>query len=161
MGVTATDSVSIANAKASPKVLSFASDEGGKVRIEYIDLTQGAAAGDATSTVELCTLPRGRIRILGKLSNLYCSAFGAARVLNIGTRAYKTIDGMDVAEAANALANNLDVSAAANVNLAAALTLAQSIVWTSQGGITIFGTVAGGTIPAGATLTGWLAYTKD
>ena len=161
MGVTATDSVAIANSKASPKVLNFSSDDGGKIRIAYIDVTQGAAAGDATSTVELCTLPRGRVRILGPLSRLRCSVFGSSRVLDIGTRAYKTIDGADVAESANALDNDLDVSAAADVGIGSALTLAKSIVWTSREGITLFGTIAGGTIPAGATLTGWVAFTKD
>lgn len=160
MAVTTEKSTQLANAAASPKVLNFASDVGGKVRIDYFDYTQ-AVAGDIGSTVELVTLPRGRVRILSKLSNIYWSAFGSSRTLSIGTRAYKTIDGVDVAEAAAALDSAVDVSAAAAAVIGSALTLAKSIVWTSQGGIGIFATVAGGTIPLNATLTGWVAYTKD
>lgn len=121
--------------------------------------TQGAAAGDATSTAQLAFLEGGRFVVLPKLSFIDWSAFGAARVLDIGLSAYTDEDGNTVAAAPTAFDEDIDVSAAGRAAMGsdiAAVTGGRFLV-KSRSGVTIVATVAGGTIPAGATLTGYLA----
>lgn len=131
----------------------------GKLRIAYFEFTQGVAAGDATSTAELCRLPMGRIRILPQLSRIAFSAFGAARVLDVGYRAYVTEGNVAVAELANAFANDIDVSAADADGVPLGALLKYDIFSTK--GVVIFGQVAGGTIPAAATIKGYIIYVAE
>lgn len=152
MAVTATNSAQIAGTRLYPV------EDGGKLRIAYFDVTQGVAAGDIASTMELCKLPIGRIRILPLSSRVQCSAWGAARTLGIGFRAYTDSNQAAVAEDAAALVAALDVSAAVTVAISATL-----LKWDifSFSGVTVFAKVAGGTIPAAATLKGYIVYTDD
>lgn len=134
-------------------------ENGGKLRIAYFEFTQGVAAGDAASTAELCRLPMGRIRIIPQLSRIAFSAFGASRVLDVGFRAYTTEGNAAVAEAANALANDIDVSSAD----ADGVPIGALLKWDlfSTKGVTVFAQVAGGTIPAAATLKGYIIYVAE
>lgn len=135
----------------------------GRLRIAYFKFTQGAAAGDANSTAELVRLPQGSVRVLGHLSRVSFAAFGAARTLDIGHRAYKDLNGAAVAEAAQKFVSAADVSTAGSVNLdeSAAAGTHQSVLLQNQGGVDIFAKVAGGTIPAGTVVEGTIVYVLD
>jgi len=52
-----------------------------KVRFQYFNLPATTVAGDANTTIDLCDLPPGQIRVIPELSRLLPSAFGASRVL--------------------------------------------------------------------------------
>lgn len=130
-----------------------------KLRVQYANLPAVVVAGDIGTTIELCQLPPGPVRIIPELSRLKVSAFGAARTLSIGHKAYIKGDSgtTEEAESANALANALDVSAAVTVKLGASLHYDMY----SKDGIVVFATVAGGTIPVGATVELMLAYSYE
>ena len=130
----------------------------GKLRLQFFALPATTVAGDATSTVDLCRLPSGKVRVLPNLSRITNSAFGAARVLDIGHTAYQSRDDNAVAyEPANpnALANDIDVAAA---HASGVLGTVDKYDFYSKSGVLIQAVVAGGTIPIGATLTGYIAY---
>jgi len=148
---------------ATLAAMNDANELGGKLRVAVFEFTQGAAAGDATSTQDLCKLPSGKIRILTGLSRVDFSAFGAARTLNIGHTGFTNADGTTVAAAAALFASAVDVSAAGNTTLAEAAVANDGTMQAleSKEGVTVQAAVAGGTIPAGATLTGFLVYVGD
>lgn len=130
--------------------------EGGKIRLAHFTVPALAALADIGSTIRLCHLPPGRVRILPSLSRFSCSAYGAARTLSFGIEAYVASDGKTaVAAIANDLANAIDVSAALS---AAVLGTTIKKDYFSAKGIDVNCTNAGGTIPAGGTLEGFIAY---
>lgn len=133
-------------------------DTMGKARYAYFSLPAVAVAGDIGSTVDLCDLPPGAVRILPFLSRLIVSAWGASRTLSIGHRAYVKADDTftQEAESANAFVNALDVSGAVALSAWSATVMKYDVY--SKAGVRIFGTVAGGTIPVGATMSGLVAY---
>ncbi len=137
-------------------------EQHGKLRIASFDLPAVAVAGDINTTIELCDLPPGAVRILPRLSHLETSAWGAARTLDIGHRAYQTKDYANSstpteAENGTALLAAKDVSAANTGSLGVA---AKYDVY-SKAGVRVFATVKGGTIPVGATLRGYLIYVYE
>lgn len=140
----------------------YPTNDHGKVRIQYFDLPATTVAGDDGSTVLLCDLPPGRIRVIPNLSRFDNSAFGAARTLSIGHKAYASRDqGAAANEADNptAFANAADVSLAVVGGQPMGEALKYDIY--SKGGVTVYASVAGGTIPVGATLRGFIAYVAD
>jgi hypothetical protein len=164
MAVTNEKSTQVTKLTASPKQELSVKERDGRVRMARVDYTQSAAAGDIGSTQELCQLPAGA-RILGNLSFLAVSAFGAARTLDIGTRAHRNAQtGALVPEAAASINSAVDVSAAVRFSLAADANgpvNAGGDTLTFTGEVFVFSTVAGGTIPAGATIKGDIAYIVD
>jgi hypothetical protein len=129
-------------------------DDAGKLRYARCDFTQGVAAGDATSTFGLFLLPPGRWRFLNM--KLDTSAFGASRTLDVGWLAHVDHNGVTVVADPNGLAAAKDVSAALvgwDFNVATA-----HVVLDTRENLLIVGTVAGGTVPAGATVKGHLTY---
>lgn len=138
-------------------------DEGGKLRILRASIAALAAAGDIGTTIELCRIPQGRSRLLPYMSRLWTTAYGAARVLDIGVRAYYGSDGKTVvAENANQIANDIDVSAALAASMIDPTShidyFAQASVDERDKGPMIFATIAGGTIPVGATLEAMFVF---
>lgn len=135
----------------------------GRVRSRYFKFTQGAAAGDANSTAELVRMPAGRVRVLGWLSSIAFAAFGAARTLDVGNRAYTKVDDTTQAEAAQFYASAVDVSAAGSLLLSESTAAGThtNLLVESKGGFTIFAKVAGGTIPAGTIVEGTILYVVD
>lgn len=134
-------------------------DDHGKLRFLYGKVTQGAAAGDAGSSVVIGDLPPGRVRILPYLSRYKASALGAARVMDLGHDLYydkNTYGDESEAAVANALANDIDVSAATEANFPVTAGLKHDIY--SRSGVRLRATVAGGTIPAAATFEFLIAY---
>lgn len=128
----------------------------GKLRFAYFKHTQ-SGAGDATSTVDLCVLPSGAVRVLPGLSRISTSAFGVACTLDVGTRAYVTsvTDSTTNAEDTAAFRSALDVSSAV---AGAALNTTIKYDLFSYAGVTVAAKVAGGAIPDGATIEGYIAY---
>lgn len=133
----------------------------GKLRVQYFKATT-AAVGDATSTFNLCLLPAGQVRVLPKLSYISVSALGASRVMDIGHRAYtKAGDGAsatDEAEDLDAFTANLDVSSAVT-----GVALSSSIKFDiySKRGVVVCAEVAGGTVPSGAVVEGYITYVYE
>ena len=144
MAVTTEKSTQVTSEDAGTVTLE-PKDKGGRVRHLSFDFTQGAAAGDATSTQDLFIVP-ANTRLLGILSQLKFSAFGAARTLDVG----------DTADP-NRFVSAADVSAAGTTNLDEADNNPSGFdVGTSP--LRVFSTVAVDTIPAAATLKGIALY---
>lgn len=144
----------------------------GKLRVQYFNLPATTVAGDATSTVDLCDLPPGAVRIVPDLSRLAASAFGAGRTLDVGHRAYLKKDPhmlgggtIDEAEDADAFIDGLDVSAAVTGSPfgagLSAFGYKTKFDLFSKSGVTVFATVLGGTIPIGTTITGFIVYVYE
>jgi len=142
-------------------------DSYAKLRELYFKIVNGAVALDATSTVELGELPPGAVRVFPHLGKLVSSAFGASRVLKIGHHAYRSspsanpVGTPDIAEDDDAFSTGLDISANAAIANAWGPALTVKYDFYSTGGIKLFGTVTGGTIPAAATLEGVLLYAVE
>lgn len=135
-------------------------DNHGKFRTIYNKFV-AAVAGDIGSTLQLGKLPPGAVRLYYPDAFIACSAWGAARTLSIGYAAFRSKqdgavagDGIEPASA-NALANALDVSAAARIPWSATL---MKYDFYSLAGVDIVGTVAGGTFPLNGTLEVWIPY---
>jgi len=164
MGVTTEKSTQETNRTATPPVKNPSYNEHGRVRTAYFAFNQGAAAGDATSTQDLVTLPPGIVRLIKTDSKFVCSAFGSSRTLDIGYAAHTNADGTAVPLSANAILDDADVSAAAKLECGAgtgALGTDPTILFDSREGVKLYATVAGGTIPAGATIKGYFKYVTD
>jgi len=154
MAITTEDSLEYADQTADP-VVKLGNDElQGKVVVAHFDFTQGAAAGDDGSFVNLIRLPGGKIRILK--FDFATSAFGASRVMKIGNTAATNVDGKAaIAADDDAFAVGLDLALAVDVT-----DLSDTVIETFDG-FDVQGTVTGGTIPAAATLKGYITYTRD
>lgn len=125
--------------------------QGAEINYMPIEFTQSAAAGDATSTQALTVMPAGKHKVLSIV--LVTSAFGSSRVLDVGYEAHTKTDGTTaVTASANAFKDDLDVSSAATTRIEI------NKAMDSISGYVINSTVAGGTIPAGATITGYVTY---
>ena len=169
MAVTNEKSSQINNLEAQPPIGIPSTDWKGVKRILRFTFTQGAAAGDANSTADLVKLPAGNIRVLLAECFMHRSAFGASRVADIGWTAYKTPEGADVAADVDAFVDGLSVASAGQALWSAASQgagangsgLDKTFLIQSRAGVTVRATVTGGTIPAGATLTGFITYIQD
>lgn len=125
-----------------------ASADNAKVRLACFDFNQGGEAAD--STADLVVLP-ANCRIILALSRITTSALGAT--LNVGLRAYKNVEGATVAEDEDAIGAALATSTETSVAMGEGY-----IDVASQGSVTVF---AKGTLPANATLKGYIAYLAD
>lgn len=135
-----------------------------KLHFKYFSHTN-AAGGAASDTIEFVKVPAGDVRVFKNLSVVNCSAFGASRVLDIGYRAYtKYTDQSAVAESIDTILDGADISVLASkvggvgTN---ALTNDPTLLLQGKDRVTIFGTVTGGTIPAGAVLNGYIVYAQN
>ena len=135
----------------------------GKVRIARFDYDQ-VAQGAIGTIIQLCKLPAGRIRLLGRESALYHSALDTGVTLDVGWAAYTDFAGDAVALDAAGLDDGVDVAAAGVVRLgtvAAVLAECQTKVFESQEGVVIMGTIGVAVIPADGVLKGYIAYVLD
>lgn len=138
-------------------------DEHGKFRIQYFNLLPTTVVGDAGTTVGLVRLPPGRVRVLPHLSRFEHTAFGAGRTLDIGHRGYQkqgAFNGavspdIDEPENFTAFVSANDVSA---VGAAKQFSNVLKYDMYSLRGPIVVARVNGGTIPVGATLSGYIAY---
>lgn len=142
-----------------------------KLRLQYFNLPAVAVAGDANTTIDLCELPPGAVRIVPELSLIATSAFGSSRTLDVGHRAYTRRDAFmaatatEEAEDPDAFIDGLDVSSAVTGTAfgsgLSAFGYKTKFDLFSKDGVVVFATVLGGTIPANATITGFIAYTYE
>jgi hypothetical protein len=160
MAVTNENSTEYGNQIAKPVVKADVAVAYGKLRFLQVTFTQGAAAGDAGSSVGLIKLPAGKVALLGWLSHFDISAFGASRVLDVGWDAYKDKSGTAVVADDNGLDDNLDVSSASAVAIGSIIG-GDVKVFESLNGVVLRATVAGGTIPAGATIKGGVVISVE
>ena len=149
MGITTESSLAVKLAEGTGAAGQYLSARQGVARLYPVgfSFTQGAAAGDIASLQRLCKLPGGQIKVIG----IYFagSVFGAARTISVGYEAHTTIAGATVAASVNAFTSAVDVSGAT-----AAYT-ALNVDLDSPSGIVVTAKVAGGTIPAAATINGY------
>lgn len=132
--------------------------EGGKLRVAHFTLPATIVTGDDGSSVELVRIPQGKVRVIPGLSLINVSALGASRVMDLGVRAYTASDGITaVAAILNDFVNDRDVSSATSANFAVSGVPVKRDYFSSTG-FTICALVAGGTIPIGATMSGYVVY---
>nr|VFK58894.1 MAG: hypothetical protein BECKUNK1418G_GA0071005_100538 [Candidatus Kentron sp. UNK]VFK68617.1 MAG: hypothetical protein BECKUNK1418H_GA0071006_100438 [Candidatus Kentron sp. UNK] len=162
MATTQQKSIQIANGDKVPPVFNHTTEENGRVRASVFEFTQDGA-GDAGSTVALIRLPAGRVRILSHLSVIRCSAFGAGATLDVGYAAHENFKGDAVPADPDAIADGIDVSAAAQLSLGGigAGVAGPSVLAPSRDRVIILATCQGAAIPDGATLTGVICYVND
>lgn len=163
MAVTTEKSTEVTNSTATPIVLNAVDVWHGRVRDFIFNFTQGAAAGDANSTMDLVEVPPGS-RILSGLSVIKHSAFGTARTLDVGFTAYT--DGLNAAVAAvvDKFLDGLDVALVGQPFMGTGTNAALIHKFTEEvkeGKILIQAKVLVDTIPAAATLEGWMAVIED
>lgn len=137
----------------------------GRLRVATFKHTQGAAAGDIGSTADLVKLPAGSVRVIGALSKIYFRGNTALTTMDVGTRAFKKLDGTTNAELATAYVSAFAVGAGTvNTPLDEAVANAGTFhdtVHQSQDGVTIFAKVAGAVWAVGAVTEGFIVYVLD
>ena len=162
MAVTTENSTEYANVVASPPVMNKTADWHGRMRLMFFEFTQGAAAGDAGSIARMVKLPAGKVRVILPLSRIAFSAMGAARTMDLGWEAYNDDDGNDaVAADPNGLDDGVDVSGAGSVNPGGTVGGAETYLFESAEGVVLTAQINDGTIPAAATLKGYIVYVVD
>lgn len=135
-------------------------DDHGKFRIQEFQVSALTGALADGGTIGLFWLPPGRKRIIPCLSRITHSAFGAARLLDIGHDAYMPRPPGNTPEAADpdAFVTDLDVAAAGN---AVAWSTTLKFDMYSLDEVLVYATVTGGTMPVGATLSGFCVYVYE
>jgi hypothetical protein len=156
------NSTEYGNTVASPPRRNRPDQQHGRVRIASITHTQAAQGADG-STVNLCVIPPGRGRILKRLSFLQASALGSTRTMDIGHTGWTKMDGTEQAAVADVISDGVDVSSATAAALGVGTNADDSpvIVYDSKDPITIQMLIAGGTLDAGETFDGYIAYVTD
>lgn len=158
--MTTQDSAERASMIAHPPVVQRANVIHGKVRIMAFNFTQ-VGTGTAASIARLVDLPSGRVTYLAGSSFFKWSAMGSARVMDIGWAAYRDKSGVVVAASLNGIHDDLNVAAAgSSVALHSALVNGYK-EFESSTGVTITAQVNAGTLPAAATINGYVMYTVE
>ena len=164
MAVTTQKTTEYTNATASPVTLNEAHAYHGRVRIAYFTHDQ-AGAGDAGSSVALCSLPAGKVRVLLSSSNAYVNWTTGSATLDLGWDAYTDIDGDAVAADPNGLVDGLNVDTVGYFSLEGALAGVKATGGThtfeSQGGVVIRATSQDVAIASGDDLVGYILYIVD
>ena len=163
MAVTTQKSTEYTNATATPVTLNEANAYHGRVRIAHFTHDQDGV-GDAGSSVALCSLPAGKVKVLLKSSNAYVNWTTSSATLELGWDAYTNISGTAVAADPDGLVDGLDVDTVGYQTLEGALA---GIIAT--GGTYTFETQSGVVIRAtsptamvdGDDLVGYLLYVVD
>ena len=161
MAITNEASTQLARVLATPPKVNPVNEWLGKLRIHRFTFTQGAAAGDADSTARLVRLDAGSIRLILPLCRIAHSAFGASRTLDLGWEAYTNVDGSAVVADPDGLDVNQDVSGAGSYNPVGTVGEDETFLFRTRGGVVIAARCQGGTIPAGATLSGYLVSVNE
>ncbi len=133
----------------------------GRLRVMTFEFTQGSVAGDAGSLAVLGRLPAGNVRVILPLSFIGTSAMGVARTMDIGWLAYTQRDGSAVTADPNGLDDGIDVSSAATTTPGGTLGGGENKEFDNEGGVDITAQINDDTIPAAATIQGFLVYVVD
>ncbi|MDP6771903.1 MAG: hypothetical protein QF704_14475 [Anaerolineales bacterium] len=163
MAVTTQKSTEYTNATATPVTLNEANVYHGRVRIAYFTHDQDGA-GDAGSSVALCSLPAGKVKVLLSQSKAYVNWTTSSATLDLGWDAYTDIDGDAVAADADGLVDGLDVDTVGYQTLEGALAGIKATGGThtfeTQSGVVIRAT-SPTAIADGDDLVGYILYVVD
>ncbi|MBO6784455.1 MAG: hypothetical protein JJ899_14465 [Alphaproteobacteria bacterium] len=162
MAITTENSTQYGNTVADPRVMNPTQEAHGRLRVARFNFTQGASAGDAGSIARLVRLPKGKVRVILPLSRVAFSALGASRTLDMGWEAYRTDEGSgEVAADPNGMDDGVDVSSAGAVVPGGTVGGDETVLFESLDGVVLTAQINDGTIPAAATLDGYLVYVMD
>ena len=162
MAVTTQKSTEYTNATATPVTLNEANVYHGRVRIAYFTHDQDGV-GDAGSSVALCSLPAGKVKVLLKSSNAYVNWTTTSATLDLGWDAYTDINGTAVAADPDGLADGIDVDVVGYRTfheLAAITALGGTYTFETQSGVVIRATSPTAMVD-GDDLVGYLLYIVD
>lgn len=130
-----------------------ASKWGGEVRRREFNVT--TIAGVADDTIGLIKLEAGPVNVVGIVLIDGWSAFGTSRTMNLGHEAYADVD-------ENVQAENLTAfDSARSVASAGSAEIWLNKPFSIKGTFTIVAQIQGGTIPAAATLKGYVLYVAN
>ena len=164
MAVTTLKSVEHTNATANPVVHNNTTEEHGRVRIAFFTHAQ-VGVGDTGSSVALCTLPPGRVRLLGPMSSAYVNWTTSSATLDLGWDAYTNTAGATVAADPDGLVDGLSVDTVGFFSfegaIAANVLLGGSLVFASKDGVVIRATATDNAQVAGDDIVGYMAYVLD
>lgn len=161
MAVTNEKSDQLNRQTERPVTIDKPADQHAKLRMAYFTFTQGDTAGDANSTADLVELPAGKVRIFAGLSRVSHSAFGASRTLDVGHGGYTQPDGTVVNADEDALHSAADISSAGGFAPVDETGNDQTFVYESIAPVAIKAKCEAGTIPAAATLEGFIVYAYE
>jgi len=133
----------------------------GKLEFLWFDFVNGAVAGDANSTVTLCYLPAGKIRVFGGLSIVQHSAFGASRVADVGLPAYTERDGTAVTANEDAFHSAADIATAGAFAPKDEMGADETLIVDSRAPVAVVLKCEAGTIPADAELHGFIVFARQ
>jgi hypothetical protein len=160
MAVTTQSSTEYTNATATPVTLNEANVYHGRVRIAYFTHDQDGV-GDAGSSVALCALPAGKVKVLLSSSNTYVNWTTSSATLDLGWDAYTNISGTAVAADPDGLLDGLDVDAVGYQNFGAdQVATGGTYTFETQGGVVIRATSPTAMVD-GDDLVGYLLYVVD
>ena len=163
MAVTTQKSTEYTNATATPVTLNEANAYHGRVRIAHFTHDQDGV-GDAGSSVALCSLPAGKVKVLLKSSNAYVNWTTSSATLDLGWDAYTDINGDAVALDIDGLVDGLDVDTVGYQSLEGALAgikaTGGTYTFETQSGVVIRATSPTAMVD-GDDLVGYLLYVVD
>lgn len=162
MAVTSQESTEYTNVyTTSPPTKNPASDWHGRLRIAVFTHDQ-SGAGDATSSVAICKLPPGKVRIFGKLSHAYINWTTASATIDFGWDAYNDFDGTAVAADPDGLDNGVSVESAGNINFCSVLATGGYMKsFESRDGVVLRLTSQDTAIVSGDDAVGVIVYSVD
>jgi hypothetical protein len=160
MAVTTQKSTEYTNATATPVTLNEANVYHGRVRIAYFTHDQDGV-GDAGSSVALCALPAGKVKVLLKSSSAYVNWTTSSATLDLGWDAYTNISGTAVAADPDGLVDGLDVDTVGYQNFGAdQVATGGTYTFETQSGVVIRATSPTAMVD-GDDLVGYLLYVVD
>ncbi len=168
MAITTQNSTEYANTVATPPVMNQPTEDHGRMRIQYFKHTQ-SGAGDAGSSVALCKLPGGKVRMILALSRAYVNWTTSSANLDLGWDAYTDAtegsEGDTVAADPDGLVDNLGVDTVGYFNfeggLATTKALGGTYVFESQDGVVIRATSQAAAMADGDVIAGYIIYVID
>ena len=163
MAVTTQKSTEYTNATATPVTLNEANVYHGRVRIAHFTHDQDGV-GDAGSSVALCALPAGKVKVLLSQSKAYVNWVTSSATLDLGWDAYTNISGTAVAADPDGLVDGLDVDTVGYQTLEGALAgikaTGGTYTFETQSGVVIRATSPTAMVD-GDDLVGYLLYVVD
>ena len=164
MAVTTQNSTEYANTVATPPVMNQPTEDHGRMRIKYFKHTQ-SGAGDAGSSVVLCKLPGGKVRMILALSRVYVNWTTSSANLDLGWDAYTAMDDSTTAADTDGLVDNTSVDSVGYFNfeggLAATKALGGTYVFESKDGVVIRATSQAAAMADGDVIAGYIVYVVD
>lgn len=141
----------------------------GRLRSAYVSHVQ-SGAGDATSSVALCKLPPGSVRLILPMCYFYVNWTTASATLDLGWDAYTDLSGSAVTADADGLVNGISVDTAdvigfeeltSSAGTGAPATTGYTKVFQSKDGVVIRATSQDVAIADADALYGVIVYQQD